>query len=535
MTRIASLAVHQLSLSQTLATQQRLVDLQMQVASGKVSRDYRGVAIDSRRLINMETAVAEAEGFGKNIDVTDSRLQLMENAIAGSFDIASRLRDLLVNALNIENGAQLSLNQRAKDMIVELAGLLNVHQDNRHLFSGSRIGVAPIDTSTLLSPDAPLVDAEEFTGAATDSGAGITGLTGIVGVQVESGNSSDAFQLEYDDTSQTFTVTNLNGGASDTFVLASAPAPGETTEIEFDVGGERVVLTIDENFDIGTAIATDTITGNVGAGTGAFGATTLTDTSGDISQVDQNTVETAGTAANATLTLSSADGNFEATGVDLSAPGTVPVTLTNATTGASIALDVNVATGLDDAAIADAGTEIDLANFLENVAATNGTVNTAEARPGDPGYDADNPSFYMGDSTKLTARIDVNATVEYGITADEPGLEKLFRALFMVSDAKVTSSGMARDDLESALGLVIEAMDEIPDIRSKIGSDRLAIDQMKSRHSEFVLFAKEMISEIEDVDVAEAVARISTEQTHLEASYMLTARLSQLTLAKFLR
>ena len=54
-------------------------------------------------------------------------------------------------------------------------------------------------------------------------------------------------------------------------------------------------------------------------------------------------------------------------------------------------------------------------------------------------------------------------------------------------------------------------------------------------HREFTVFTNESISQIENVDVAAAVARLSIDQTFLEASYMLTARLSQLTLANFLR
>ena len=318
--------------------------------------------------------------------------------------------------------------------------------------------------------------------------------------------------------------------------MTSAPAAGQTSDITFTVGGKRFVLTIDENFNLGTSITTDTITSNVAGGAGVIGAITLSSTSGDISKIDQNTIETSGTAASATLTLSSTDGNFVATGVDLSVDSsTVPVTLTNATTGATVTLSVNVTTALDDAAIADAATEIRLDDFFENVAASDGSVNIPDARPGDPGYDTTQPGFYDGDNTKLSVRIDPNATIDYGITADEPGIEKLFRALFMVRNTSVTPGSIDRAKLESALGLAIEAIQEIPDIRSRIGADRLSLEQMKARQQDFVVYTNEAINKIETTDVVAAVARLSNDQVQLEASYMLTARLSQLTLANFLR
>ena len=105
----------------------------------------------------------------------------------------------------------------------------------------------------------------------------------------------------------------------------------------------------------------------------------------------------------------------------------------------------------------------------------------------------------------------------------------------MVRNANVAPGSIDRATLESALGLVIAAMDEIPDLRSKIGSDLLALEQMKTRHLDFTVFTTESISQIENVDIAAAVARLSIDQTFLEASYMLTARLSQLSLANFLR
>ncbi len=105
----------------------------------------------------------------------------------------------------------------------------------------------------------------------------------------------------------------------------------------------------------------------------------------------------------------------------------------------------------------------------------------------------------------------------------------------MVRNATVTPGNVDRTTLESALGLAAEAIRELPDIRTRIGSDRLTADQLKGRHQDFVLFTNEEIGRIENVDVAAAVARISTDQVQLEASFLLTARLSLLSLVNFLR
>lgn len=536
MTRVATFAIQQLSLSQTLETQKQLVDSQIKVSSGKVSTNFLGVATDARRLVNLEGTITATTGYNKNIDLVERRLAATEAKVSGAFDLASDFRELLVSALSANNASDLGLNQKASDMIETLAGMINVKQDDRYLFAGAQTDTQPIDLSNLLATTPPLVNAAEFTGAATTTTTGITSLTGIVSVQVDTGNSGDAFQLTYDNSSQTFTMTNLNGAASAQVALGGVPPAGQTKALTFTVGGERVVLTIDQNFNAGSAITNAAVTGNVGAGVGAFGTITVTGTSGDVSKIDQNTVETSGTAASATLTLSSTDGNFVATGVNLSVgPSTVPVTLINSSTNATMTLQVGITTGLDNAAIGNANTEIRLGNFLENIAATDGTVDLVNARPGDPGYDSNKPAFYKGNSQKLTARIETTTTMEYGITGDESGFEKLFRALFMAKNANVTTGNIDTTTLNSALTLALQAIDEIPDIRSSIGSDRSTLETTKSRHEDFLIATTEAVSNIEDVDVVEIVSRMAAQQTQLEASYTLTARLGQLSLVNFLR
>lgn len=539
MSKVPTFGVHQLTTGHMQETQRRLLETQMQISTGKVARDYLGVAVESRRLVSLEGSLREIKGFSANITTTQSRLQAMELSVSGVFDVASDFRTLLVTALNLDNASQLSLAQRAEAFIAEAAGMLNVREGDRYLFAGGRIGQPPIDTAVLLSDEAPLVNTAEFTGLTTNAGTGITGFTGISSVKTESGNSGDAFQLTYDSVTETFTMTNLNGGASANAPLGTPVLPGQTRDFEFSLGGERVVVTVDGSFDPGVSVATDTITGVVdtgGFGAGAFGPITVQSTAGDIGEIDRNVIETSGTAASATLTLSSSDGDFVATGVDLSTPAAaIPVTLVNATTGAEIRMQIDVATGFNDAAVSSNDTEIRLNNFLRNVAVSTGAVDAGATRPTDLGYDPANPSFYRGDDARLTARIDISATVSYGVTADEAGFEKLFRALFMVKEAAADPTNINRETLETALALSLEAIEDIPDIRSRIGADLLTLDRVQSRHQDVVVYTGEAISNIENVDVAAAVATLAAQETQLEASFLVTSRLSQLTLLNFLR
>ena len=536
MTRVATFAVQQLALSNTLASQSRTQDLQIQVSSDQTSRTYSGIASQSRTLINFETIREQSLTFTQNIETADRRLEVMEASTAQLFDVASDLRTLLLTALSGDNAENLALQQQAQSMLEQTVDLLNTDLDGRFLFSGTRTDTAAINLDDLLNPQAPLVDTIEFTGGATTSGTGLFSIPGIVSLRVPSGSAGDAFQLTYDGAG-TLTLTNRASGASANATVSAPPVAGGSADYTFSIAGTDVVLTIDDQFNMATPITTQPITGTVAGGTGAFGTITLNQTLGDISKITSNTVDIASPtndASNITLTLPSADGNFVATGVDFeTAPGPQNVVLTNATTGAEITLTVNVTTVLADATANDPGTEIDLGNLLVNLAATAGATSFAAAVPGEIGYDPSDPAYYQGDSVKLAVRADENITVDYGVTAAAGGFEKLIRAVFVTMEASQPGA-VNLDDLENALSFVTAAIDEIPNIRSEIGSSRATLENLMTSHGDTILLADRTIGEIEKPDLAEAATLLAQNATQIEASFATLSRLNQLSLIEFI-
>lgn len=536
MTRVATFALHQLTLSQTTAAQSRYQDLNIQVSSGKKAQQYKGIAGEAHQLIDVETIRAQSKRFSANIDQAGRRLETMESAAASVFDLASDLRTLLINATNSNNADYLELRGQARNLMEQVAGLLNSDLDGRYLFSGSRTDTAPVDLDALLNPTTPLVDAVEFSGAATTATTGFTSIPGIVSLRVPSGSFGDAYQVTYDGAG-TLSLRNLANGTTDSVTVTAPPAAGETADYTFNMGGAEVVVTLDEQFAMLTPIANQPISGTVGGGAGAFGAISLVSSQGDISKITSNVIDVASGTADAsdiTLTLPSADGNFVASGLDFeTAPGVQTVTLTNATTGASITLSIDIATTLADATTNDPGTEINLDDALVNIAATAGAASTLAALPGEPGYDPAAPSYYQGDATKLTLRADQEVTVSYGVTAADGGFEKLIRALYITYQA-AEPGNINQDDLDSALGLAVEAIEEIPNLRSQIGTARKSLETVKGAHEDLTLLAERTMSEIEDTDVVEAMSLLAQNSTQIEASFSTLSRLTSLSLLEFI-
>ncbi len=159
--------------------------------------------------------------------------------------------------------------------------------------------------------------------------------------------------------------------------------------------------------------------------------------------------------------------------------------------------------------------------------------------PTDAGYDPndptpDNAGYYAGDTTAPTARIDESLTLDYGVTAAERSFERLIRGLKLAENAGAPGS-IDRPTLEQALALVNEAARDIPDVRGRIGANLKTLESVRDKQEQLRIYAEETISQTEAADLAETMTRITADQVLLEASYSVTARLAQLSLASFLR
>lgn len=155
------------------------------------------------------------------------------------------------------------------------------------------------------------------------------------------------------------------------------------------------------------------------------------------------------------------------------------------------------------------------------------TLDPAFANLGQP-----DATYYQGDAFAITARVDVDLSVTYGMTADREGFREVIGAFRAVIEADPTND---RAMLEDALGLLNQALPKIADYRAETGVRHNQIDRVNEIQSSSELYLEREISAIEDVDVAKAVTRLTQDQMALEAAMATIARLNQLSLTDFLR
>jgi flagellar hook-associated protein 3 FlgL len=152
--------------------------------------------------------------------------------------------------------------------------------------------------------------------------------------------------------------------------------------------------------------------------------------------------------------------------------------------------------------------------------------------PAFAGFGGPDDSYYQGDAVALSVRADTEREVAYGMSADRPGFQELIGAL------RTALAGDASDDramLESALALVNSALPKVADYRSELGAGQAALERINRGHGDAEVYLERQISDIENVDLTEAITRMTQDQMVIESAMATIARLNQVTLADFLR
>lgn len=127
-------------------------------------------------------------------------------------------------------------------------------------------------------------------------------------------------------------------------------------------------------------------------------------------------------------------------------------------------------------------------------------------------------SYYQGDDSVFSTMVSANESINYGVTADNSSFEQALRAAVMVTEA-VTNGTADTTTLQSAYTLASTALDNLSDLQQEISDTSSRLTNVQSNEATFVTQMNSMISDVENVDTAQASASVSEYQTQLEASY----------------
>lgn len=541
LTRVGTLAQHEFTLARLQALQARLTETNIQVSSGQKARRYSGIATEAKQLVTLEATLSQTRRFISNNNTVERRLATMENQVSTMFNIASNFRTTLIQGLSGENANELDLPGQAQFLMNQVAGLLNVSEDGRYLFSGSMTNTAPVDLNDPQFTAPPAVyPSSSFKQQDAGSGAQSLASQGMtISYDADVASPGHAYRLDYvrnSVTDEDLTLTDLTTGTSvsvDIAAMLNAQvstngdnlAAGTTVAVPFS--GLGVTVTLDSNFDRATDIRTAGAMDATGIGSANFTNTVVAnDANGGVDNDTLTALRALGssvydpTTGLLTLTVDNSvagEVHLSAAGVDLG-QGVGVATADLAPLAAPVLIDVVVG--------GDTIAQLDLGDVTTS-GTTNGTV-TIDV--GNLMFGQSSPGYYQGNDQKLTARAEENLELTYGVTANDPAFEKLIRALHLVA----TNPSNDRARLEEAQRLLVAAIDELPNVVTEIGLVRSTLLSSNETHENSTVYVEEAIGNIKFVDTAETLLKLSADQAALEASYATIAGLRQVSLINFL-
>lgn len=147
--------------------------------------------------------------------------------------------------------------------------------------------------------------------------------------------------------------------------------------------------------------------------------------------------------------------------------------------------------------------------------------------------------YYWGGASSDIQRVALGDGVELpaGVAADQPGIEKLVRALRLVETVNASPSldGDGKAILVSALDLLTRSIDQLGQIVGELGSRQVLVADLAASHELTRLQLLETVDGLENLDIGEAMTQLSSHETQLQAAYMMLARLGSLSLLNFLK
>jgi hypothetical protein len=178
----------------------------------------------------------------------------------------------------------------------------------------------------------------------------------------------------------------------------------------------------------------------------------------------------------------------------------------------------------------------------------NGTA-TAEKAAGS----ISSTSYFKGDQTAMTHRVDSKRDFEYDINASDAGFEKAIRAMKLIlQGAFKTEGGLDQNTarieqsiylLNSSLQLTSggtppfgdELSSNIEQMEIDLGYDRVLLDATNQLHHETINYLEISVAKIENVNTTETISRLLSQQQTLEASFQAFARIRAVNLSNFLK
>ena len=553
--RISTAWGQQTSLTSMLDQQARLNRTQQQLASGLKNLAPSDDPVVAKKVLDLTQGIDRTEQYVRNIGTADSRNSLEETVLDGVQDLYYRAQEITITARNapLSVDDKQSLKQEIDLIIDNLAGLSNTRGPNSEfIFSGDlskqeAVSYNPVTESygyegglnqrkiaidiTNQVADGELAD-NVFFGIDSVSDAVITTEGGMRSVFDTLKSMSLALSGQYEvpqatitgDTFLKYGVDYSAAGGAKTFDLTVDTTGTETVTIPAGNYTNIADLVDAVNLGITNQLA---LAGNVKAYADGNNIQFQSLTEGSASTITIS--DAASPAGDGVLTDLGFKNGDAGTSIDIGASMTsqnaLKVDYSNSpeqfqligTNGETVDIELSVDfTIASPPAAADASAKAVVAAINAQIALPVDQSGIMGAKLADNGVSLELHSISAGSSSS----IQIKST--YGSFLRDTGFEEGQTArLFDSTSADVL------DDLDGALNKLISA-------KSDTGGRMKILENQTSQHEDFILNMQTVLSDIQDLDYAEAISRFETQLLSLKAAQQSFSKVQGLSLFNYL-
>lgn len=146
--KISNLRFFEQRTSELMAGNQRLADIQAQVASGKRVNAPSDAPQLTARVQDAESVLARQDAYLRSLDSVQRKLELQETQMRSASDVLLRVRELAVQAANDTNDstARKAIATELRTLTDFMQSLANTRDESgNHVFGGSATGQPPFE------------------------------------------------------------------------------------------------------------------------------------------------------------------------------------------------------------------------------------------------------------------------------------------------------------------------------------------------------------------------------------------------------
>jgi len=529
--KLSTQTIQQQPIKAMLEQQESLNKVQKQLASGKriliPSDDPTGVA----RANQLRDSMNRADQYIRNGDAAEVRLSLEETVLSSLVNSLQRARELTVQSLNDSNNSddRKNIGKEVANLFDEVVGLANSRGENgEFLFSGFQGDTEPFSYNTTVAMNLSSKINIGAPKAATTAPAGTNGV--VADVLTFSGGVGTSISIDDNETAESIVTKIL----ADTSLSTAGITATASNSVTMTIPNSAQTYATGYSFSING----NTVPVPAGSG-GLYDPIDFTNPA-----VDLNTVALAIVEADPTLTATVNGPDIlitNATGADIRIEDVtdgLPANSNSIMRVNDIDLDEMGANTSNDSITIGGTISFNSASSVDYKIASDHSKNVmrslltqSEQLVLDYNGDHGQREIKIGDSVKLKANDTGDELFVNLESAADPSVNKsMFNTLYdLMSELQ---SGIRPSD--DALTDIDTAMIQIEKTRSDVGARLNTIERQQFLNEDYSIFAKENISRIEDLDMAEAIAMLNQQMLTMQVLQQTYTRVTNLSMFNYL-